>query len=63
MESSLRKSAVDHQLRVKRDSRSKTGSLSRFAIFLPWFSRREVPMQIPLRSVAREFEELFHPYD
>lgn len=63
MESSLRKSAVDYQLQVKPDSRSKPPSPRRFAIFLPWFSRREVPMQIPLRSVAREFEELFHPYD
>ncbi len=63
MELSQLKPAVDYETRTKRDSRSKTGSLRRFAIFLPWFSRREFSMQIPLRSVAREFEELFHPYD
>ncbi|MGC1675952.1 MAG: hypothetical protein WA740_00355 [Candidatus Binataceae bacterium] len=63
MESSQRKPAVAYQHRIKRDSRSRPGSLGRFAILLPWFSRHEVPMQIPLRSVAREFEELFHPYD
>lgn len=63
MELSSPKPAVDYELRIKRDSRSKPGSQRRFAIFLPWFSRREMPMQIPLRAVAREYEELFHPYD
>jgi hypothetical protein len=63
MESLLLKPAADYQRQNRGDARSKPSSLRRFAILLPWFSRREIPMQIPLRSVAREFEELFHPYD
>jgi len=48
---------------MSRHARAKPNSLRRFAIFLPWFSRRDFPMQMPLRSVAREFEEWFHPFD
>jgi hypothetical protein len=63
MESSSLKPAAQHERVMKRESRAKPNSLRRFAIFLPWFSRRGIPMQMPLRSVAREFEEWFHPYD
>ncbi|MGH7778274.1 MAG: hypothetical protein ACREQR_00390 [Candidatus Binataceae bacterium] len=63
MEPSPAKLTTDYGLRMKRQGRAKPASLRRFAILLPWFSRRGIPMQIPLRSVAREFEELFHPYD
>jgi hypothetical protein len=63
MDSSPPKPAADYQLLIKREHRSKPGNLRRFAIFLPWFSWREIPMQIPLRKVAREYEEWFHPYD
>lgn len=63
MESSPQKQAVDFEPHSKREGRAKPASLRRFAVLLPWFSRRGIPMQIPLRSVAREYEELFHPYD
>jgi hypothetical protein len=57
------KRTSDYELQIKRSASAKSAPLRRFAIFLPWFARREIPMQIPLRSVAREFEELFHPFD
>ncbi|MHB8383340.1 MAG: hypothetical protein ACYDC3_13505 [Candidatus Binataceae bacterium] len=63
MESSPPKPAADFEPQIKREGRARPASLRRFVVHLPWFSRRGMPMQIPLRSVAREYEELFHPYD
>ncbi len=63
MDSPPYKQITDSELQMKRSNGGKSASLRRFAIFLPWFSRRGFAMQIPLRSVAREFEEMFHPYD
>ncbi len=37
--------------------------IRRFGFALPWFNRSAVPIVQPLRSAAREFEELFHPFD
>ena len=64
MDSSPPKPVAAHQREMRRNyPPGKPAGLRRFAIFLPWFSHREIPMQMPLRSVAREFEEMFHPYD
>jgi len=63
MELSSPKPAAEYAREMSRHARAKPSSLRRFAIFLPWFSRRDFPMQMPLRSVAREFEEWFHPFD
>jgi len=64
MDSSPPKPAAQHELGMRRGHPpGKPGGLRRFAILLPWFSRRGIPMQMPLRSVAREFEEMFHPFD